>query len=316
MDGYTLSAAFPLARPLDTARAFATAPLPTATQSSSDPRGTPSPTASPTATPSAPGGDERRTHALQIWRREGILSRVAAAFNGYNRARASVAAVVDAHTGQTRLFALDESDAILSIYRRALPELWSPASALPAFAREALRPPPHLAALQASAWASLLAPTPEAGRGKDWAVRDLFFLPSRHGLQTLVRLARTGKTGSSTSAPSTWGPRNAPAAVALASQPVSSSSQTWQARFLSQPPVEAQPLAPLEAGPSPARWAQRSSAIQEQAPSSTWKLLPARSRLQKTRELFRESQKAREQGDWSRFEDLTRQLEALLDQTP
>ena len=355
LDGYTLSAAFPLARPLDAAGAFST-PEPDLIRASrlaqpgpqpgaGAPNALPSVSSSPSPIPDAREQKEReeqeatarRRFVTNIIRREEILSRVALQLDGFNWARASVAALVEASTGHVRLFPLHTNDPILSLYRRALPELWSPAQALPAFARAALRTPPHLAALQSAAWANASASNPNSSAGTSgassgpWRVSGCFFVPTARGLRTGVLHQASDSAPDSNATPaSTW-------AVALSPAPNAQSSgeahAQWQAHIFAPNSntdlSRADALVPLEPGPQPARWLARqrptSSGI---APASTWANQPQQSTTraamksalpgnqnawQAARDLWRRAKQARAHGERAREQKLSRQLGQLLE---
>ncbi len=327
LDGYTLSAAFPLARSLDTASAFA----------SPDLNSTRVPRAQDTAVNQAQqeaDSQRRKNLILSVIRRQEILSRLALNLDGFNWARASVVALADASTGSVRLFPLQGRDPILSLYRRALPELWSPAQALPTFARAALRTPPHLACLQASAWASAMnaasrpdnAPAPTV-QPHPWRAINFFFIPASQGLRTGVLLQSSPDAGTtrSTSTSSTWAAAISPAwgTPQLNGGPLKTN---WQAHLFAPGPrpsldwnlVDA--LSPLEADSDPLHWLlrQRSNQLNSTSTTAATRASPteqaeAHQNWRLARDLWSQELQAQQRGDKSAAQKLQAQLGQILE---
>lgn len=71
---------------------------------------------------------------------------------GLNYGRQVALGVVDGATGKTSLFALDETEPFLALYRRAFPGIIRPSTSIPAAIREQVRPAPGLLAAQCLIW--------------------------------------------------------------------------------------------------------------------------------------------------------------------
>ena len=71
---------------------------------------------------------------------------------GFNYVRNSVKAVIDAYDGTVNLYIVDQLDPIAQMWSRAFPELFSPASEMPAGLREHLRYPEDLFRVQTTMW--------------------------------------------------------------------------------------------------------------------------------------------------------------------
>jgi hypothetical protein len=292
LDGHTFSAAFPLSRPLHVARTLA---------------------------PNGAFHSARAARTPNTWldseARE-TLRQLSHAFDGLNFARASVAALVDARTGRVQMFPLDDGDPILSLYRRALPGLWSRPRDLPAFARAALRPPPALAALQAAVVAGVSQNTRGEARASTWSARDWALVPTPRGLRTAVLLS-----------PGAAGARASSAASTSSVAAVVGAASTWSAA----PPGSLLALAPVAVGDNQPSlpWQvvrlstnSKAGAAKPLSPSTrprkpvpvTARPKPGKADWKQARALWRQAQRARRGGDWERFENLSRRLEQLLEQ--
>ncbi len=73
--------------------------------------------------------------------------------SGANYGRQSALGVVDGRSGQVSLFALDEEEPFIALYRRAFPQLFAPLTSLPRHISSQLRPSPTLLQAQALVWA-------------------------------------------------------------------------------------------------------------------------------------------------------------------
>jgi uncharacterized protein len=91
-----------------------------------------------------------------------------------NYIRNSVKAVVDAYTGEVTLYAFDEQDPVLAAWRKAFPNLFAPASAIPDSLRSHLRYPEDLFSIQTWIYASYHIGNPDDFYSKEdfWALPD------------------------------------------------------------------------------------------------------------------------------------------------
>jgi uncharacterized membrane protein (UPF0182 family) len=91
-----------------------------------------------------------------------------------NYIRNSVKAVVDAYTGQVTLYAFDEQDPVLAAWRKAFPNLFAPASAIPESLRAHLRYPEDLFSIQTWIYASYHIGNPDDFYSKEdfWSLPD------------------------------------------------------------------------------------------------------------------------------------------------
>jgi uncharacterized protein len=91
-----------------------------------------------------------------------------------NYIRNSVKAVVDAYTGQVTLYAFDEQDPVLATWRKAFPNLFAPASAIPDSLRAHLRYPEDLFSIQTWIYASYHIGNPDDFYSKEdfWSLPD------------------------------------------------------------------------------------------------------------------------------------------------
>jgi uncharacterized protein len=91
-----------------------------------------------------------------------------------NYIRNSVKAVVDAYTGEVTLYAFDEQDPVLAAWRKAFPDLFAPASAIPGTLRAHLRYPEDLFSIQTWIYASYHIGNPDDFYSKEdfWALPD------------------------------------------------------------------------------------------------------------------------------------------------
>jgi len=91
-----------------------------------------------------------------------------------NYIRNSVKAVVDAYTGEVTLYAFDEQDPVLATWRKAFPNLFRPASEIPASLRSHLRYPEDLFSIQTWIYASYHIGNPDDFYSKEdfWALPD------------------------------------------------------------------------------------------------------------------------------------------------
>jgi hypothetical protein len=71
---------------------------------------------------------------------------------GVNYGRQVALGVVDAVTGQTSLFALDEDEPFLALYRRTFPTLFAPSTAIPSALRHQVRAAPDMLMAQCLIW--------------------------------------------------------------------------------------------------------------------------------------------------------------------
>jgi uncharacterized membrane protein (UPF0182 family) len=91
-----------------------------------------------------------------------------------NYVRNSVKAVVDAYTGDVTLYAFDETDPILTAWRKAFPNLFEPADRIPPSLRPHLRYPEDLFSIQTWIYASYHIGNPDDFYSKEdfWALPD------------------------------------------------------------------------------------------------------------------------------------------------
>lgn len=110
----------------------------------------------------------------------------------FNYMRGAVKATVDAYDGNIALYITDESDPILTCYRRAIPGLFRPASAIPAFLREHRRFPEDLFAVQRRLLTEYHVADPDLfyNRADAWQIARL-----RSGADTPISNAATTPLG-------------------------------------------------------------------------------------------------------------------------
>jgi hypothetical protein len=90
-----------------------------------------------------------------------------AGFGSFNYMRNSVKATVDAYDGRTQLYAWDDSDPILNAYRAIFPQLFAPASSMPATLRAHARYPELQFRVQAEIYLTYHMRDPEAFYNKE-----------------------------------------------------------------------------------------------------------------------------------------------------
>lgn len=88
-------------------------------------------------------------------------------FGAVNYMRNSVKATVDAYDGSTRLYVFDSSDPVLGAWRNIFPQLFSPASAMPADIRAHARYPETLFRVQAEIYRTFHMTDPQAFYNKE-----------------------------------------------------------------------------------------------------------------------------------------------------
>src|SRR5262249_38672970 len=82
--------------------------------------------------------------------------------DSYNYIRNSVKASIDAYDGTTRLYIFDEQDPLIQAYSRLFPDLFVPASAMPADMRAHTRSPEALFRVQAEMYRTYHMRDPES----------------------------------------------------------------------------------------------------------------------------------------------------------
>ncbi|MBW3636056.1 MAG: UPF0182 family protein [Armatimonadetes bacterium] len=109
---------------------------------------------------------------------------------GANYGRQSALGVVDGRSGRVWLFALDEDEPFIALYRRAFPQLFAPPTALPRHISAALRPSPALLQAQALVWARYHDRDPATWEARQNDYR-LLLSPFLHADTSLRALATT-----------------------------------------------------------------------------------------------------------------------------
>jgi hypothetical protein len=94
---------------------------------------------------------------------------------GTNYIRNSVKVLVDAYDGSLRLFVVDESDPVLTTYRRIFPDLFEPKADTPVAVKAHFRYPEDLFRIQASAYQAYHMDDPESFYNRE----DLWSLPKQ-----------------------------------------------------------------------------------------------------------------------------------------
>lgn len=97
---------------------------------------------------------------------------------GANYGRYGAAGVVDARSGATTLFLLDENEPFMALYNRAFPGLFALPTTMPGAIRAALRPSPALWNAQALVWARYHDSDPLSWAARKSDYRPLFAWPA------------------------------------------------------------------------------------------------------------------------------------------
>ena len=112
---------------------------------------------------------------------------------GFNYVRNSVKAVVDAYDGSITLYAMDEIDPVLAVWRSAFPDLFTPLSEMPAGLVDHLRYPEELFRVQTAAYSKYqLSPEAFFDRTGAWSVAQ-----APGGQPTAIGAASTATTDDS-----------------------------------------------------------------------------------------------------------------------